>query len=185
MSNPSTTATRSTLLRWLGRFRPPATENTRLQVLRFLAPAFLLLAYGAQNIGISFCIFYSLTGLPCPGCGMTRSVHFLMHGDLIHSLQYHPLGMITLLVCVLVTGTLFSRKLVRLYERLEPGALKLATPALILVLIFAAFRAAVLYSASGAVDSWASGLSGLFASFDEPGLFDFLPSPSLFRIGSF
>ena len=166
-------------------FRLPGTKNSRLPVLRILAPAFLLLAYLASSIGVSLCIFYSLTGLPCPGCGMTRSVHFLIHGDLLHSLQYHPLGLISFLVCALATGTLFSRKLTRLYEEWEPKAMKLATPGLILILLFAAFRAAVIYSASVSGDSWGSEFSGLFASFDEPGFLDFLLSPSLFRIGSF
>jgi hypothetical protein len=40
----------------------------------------------------SFCPFKVLTGLPCPGCGMTRSVVTLMHGDLATSVYFHPLG---------------------------------------------------------------------------------------------
>jgi hypothetical protein len=42
--------------------------------------------------GPSFCPFKVATGLPCPGCGLTRSSVALLHGDLGTSLYYHPLG---------------------------------------------------------------------------------------------
>ena len=36
------------------------------------------------------CVFYSMTGFYCPGCGGTRSVYALLHGNIIKSLYYHP-----------------------------------------------------------------------------------------------
>lgn len=36
------------------------------------------------------CAFHTFTGLYCPGCGGTRAVTFLLHGDSIRSLIYHP-----------------------------------------------------------------------------------------------
>lgn len=36
--------------------------------------------------------FRLATGLPDPGCGMTRSLVALAHGDLMDSLYFHPLG---------------------------------------------------------------------------------------------
>jgi hypothetical protein len=35
------------------------------------------------------CILHSLTGLNCPGCGTTRAVHALLHGDLRQALAYN------------------------------------------------------------------------------------------------
>lgn len=32
-----------------------------------------------------------LTGVPCPTCGMGRSLHALLHGRVLDSLYYHPL----------------------------------------------------------------------------------------------
>lgn len=61
----------------------------------FAASVLLPLPRGAQgqirNLP-SFCLFYHLTGLPCPGCGLTRSFVCLSHGHLGESLHWHPLG---------------------------------------------------------------------------------------------
>jgi len=37
------------------------------------------------------CLFRRLTKLYCPGCGGTRAVWYLLHGDIGRSLWYHPL----------------------------------------------------------------------------------------------
>lgn len=42
------------------------------------------------------CIFLSLTGLECPGCGTTRAMHQMLHGDLLHALDLNPLAMVAL-----------------------------------------------------------------------------------------
>ncbi len=47
------------------------------------------------------CIFRNLTGLPCPGCGLSRSVVAAAHGDISMSLIHHRLGLLTLFYVVL------------------------------------------------------------------------------------
>ncbi len=42
------------------------------------------------------CVFHKLTGLHCPGCGMTRAAHATLHGRLGEAFRYNPLGMILL-----------------------------------------------------------------------------------------
>ena len=49
----------------------------------------------------SVCLFYHLTGLPCPGCGLTRSFVCLGHGHLRESLHWHPLGIVIYGICLL------------------------------------------------------------------------------------
>lgn len=57
--------------------------------------AFLLLCF--RLTGFSFgsymyaCVLHTLTGLYCPGCGGTRAIMFLLHGDFLRSFLYHPL----------------------------------------------------------------------------------------------
>lgn len=48
----------------------------------------------AIELGIP-CVFQSLTGLYCPGCGGTRAVRSLLKGDFLMSFQYHPLVLYT------------------------------------------------------------------------------------------
>jgi len=40
----------------------------------------------------AFCPMVIVTGLPCPGCGMTRSLFFLATGKIGRSFWIHPMG---------------------------------------------------------------------------------------------
>jgi len=58
---------------------------------------------GSPNVQIGsiplpgICTFRSVTGIPCPGCGLLRSMVSGIHGDVAKSLEYHRLGLLTLL----------------------------------------------------------------------------------------
>ena len=56
------------------------------------------------------CPFQRFTGLYCPGCGGTRALKALLHGDLLLSLQYHPLVLYT---AVVVAAELLSLAVAR------------------------------------------------------------------------
>lgn len=43
------------------------------------------------NIEVPPCVMYSILGIYCPGCGGTRAVRALCHGEIIESLWYHPI----------------------------------------------------------------------------------------------
>ena len=37
------------------------------------------------------CGLYALTGYYCPGCGMTRALHCVLHGNIVRAIQYNAL----------------------------------------------------------------------------------------------
>lgn len=49
------------------------------------------------------CPLYTLTGLACPGCGMTRGFHALFHGDVLTALDFNAL----IPLAVIVFGYVF------------------------------------------------------------------------------
>src|SRR5207253_1036215 len=42
------------------------------------------------------CPFRTLTGFACPGCGSTRGMHALVHGDVIAAFKFNPLLVLSL-----------------------------------------------------------------------------------------
>ena len=42
------------------------------------------------------CPFRTLTGFTCPGCGSTRGLHRLLHGDIVSALEFNPLMVLSL-----------------------------------------------------------------------------------------
>lgn len=78
---------------------------------RRIASTEVLAAAGVVALGASFafapehiedgpviCPFRNLTGLPCPGCGLTRSWVYLAHGWWREGLAANPFGIVLALV---------------------------------------------------------------------------------------
>jgi hypothetical protein len=80
------------------------------QLLRPAVVGLAMLAVGAAlppdwvMHGPQLCIFKLMSGIPCPGCGLTRSVVLLMHGDVSGSLYYHPLGVLFVLGALILAA---------------------------------------------------------------------------------
>ena len=70
-------------------------------VLTLLVPYLIhVFDHGDIEQAQSLCVFKMLTGLPCPGCGITKSLIFLYQGDLGKSLRYHLFGLPLVLSCL-------------------------------------------------------------------------------------
>lgn len=46
------------------------------------------------------CVSRTMLGVPCPGCGMTRSFAALIRGDLLSAVILNPMGPILFLACL-------------------------------------------------------------------------------------
>jgi len=76
--------------------------RSRWMPLLFLAGVLALAATpadaGSHRLSLTqlvpLCLFKQLTGLPCPGCGMTRSLIHLAHGDVCVALALNPVGLL-------------------------------------------------------------------------------------------
>ena len=66
------------------------------------------LALAALGLPLAPCSFRALTGLPCPGCGLTRAATCLVHGRWAAAMRLHPfaplfvLGWSVVVVCGLL-----------------------------------------------------------------------------------
>ena len=97
--------------------------------------------FNPSNVNfLPVCPLYSMTGLACPGCGLTRGFHALFHGDVLTALDYNALipvfavvlGFFFLsMVSVAVRGRGFAVSV------LSP---KLLTGVLVLLLVFGVVR---------------------------------------------
>lgn len=82
------------------------------------------------------CLFFSLTGLKCPGCGSQRAIHQLLNGHLLKALQYNAL--IVAAIPYVLAGCLFFLCNRNLYDRFYRE--KAAWVVLILIVLFWGLR---------------------------------------------
>lgn len=50
--------------------------------------------------GLDTCAFHAMTGLPCPGCGLTRAFVALSHGQLREAWALHPFAFPLYALCL-------------------------------------------------------------------------------------
>lgn len=73
----------------------------------------MIIGAGALHIGLSLagspawnCPMLAATGVPCPGCGLTRAILEFVHGDFYNALQTHAFAPIFLFVGLIFFVTL-------------------------------------------------------------------------------
>lgn len=80
-------------------------RRSRRQHLHWLAvvPAAgfgLMTMASPSDDGLTICPVALLTGVACPGCGMSRAIAWLLRGDLGLSVAYHPLAPLVVIIGV-------------------------------------------------------------------------------------
>lgn len=50
----------------------------------------LVVVIAATLLGKGICYFKNITGIPCPGCGMTRSFLLILQGKFTEAWKIHP-----------------------------------------------------------------------------------------------
>lgn len=68
--------------------------------LWIVALLYLLVYNPFQQSEFSFCILDNLGFEHCPGCGLGRSVSYLLHGEISASWEAHKLGMFALVTII-------------------------------------------------------------------------------------
>jgi hypothetical protein len=63
-------------------------------------PVFVMATNSHVETSQSFCPMKMLTGLPCPGCGITKSLVFAYQGEIHKSLSYHIFGFPVIIACI-------------------------------------------------------------------------------------
>jgi Protein of unknown function (DUF2752) len=72
-------------------------------LITLIIPYFFLLNNANHHLETdqSLCPFKMLTGFPCPGCGITKSLVYFYEGDIYKSVSYHILGPFVIAFCLL------------------------------------------------------------------------------------
>lgn len=74
---------------------PTSSRTKYLIILSVLSAGYFTLFYYPNIISdISFCIFKSVTDVPCPACGSTRATMLLFQGDVAKSIFLNPIGLL-------------------------------------------------------------------------------------------
>ncbi|MFT3706490.1 MAG: DUF2752 domain-containing protein [Archangium sp.] len=65
-------------------------------ISRALALAVLVVSFvfPVSGLGVDLCVFHASTGLPCPGCGMSRAISAISQGDFSSAAGLNPFSFI-------------------------------------------------------------------------------------------
>lgn len=93
---------------------PPISSLLRDRKFGLVATGAVGLHIGLVSLSLPSweCPFFKVTGIPCPGCGLTRATVLLFRGDLLASVKFHAFAPVfVIMVAALAFGTLLPGSL--------------------------------------------------------------------------
>ena len=72
------------------------------------------------GLGVDLCVFHATTGLPCPGCGISRAISAISQGDFSAAAGLNPFAFIAWPTFLFIAALTFVPKATR--ERLQARA---------------------------------------------------------------
>lgn len=85
--------------------RLPSPRSLAIAALAAVAAGAGLLFFRAPGASSGFyppCLWHVATGTHCPGCGITRALHDLVHGRVLEALDHNAVGLLVFLVTAAV-----------------------------------------------------------------------------------
>jgi len=87
-------------------------SDSTLKLVRIFAVFTLIISFVFRPDSlpqINLCLFYAITGLQCPGCGMTRAFCSISHGQFANAWRLNPFSFILYaltVMCLLYPSTI-------------------------------------------------------------------------------
>ncbi len=100
----------------LENFFPPITPvlGDRKFAFALVGTGVLHLTLVSLNVPSWECPFFRATGVPCPGCGLTRALMLLMRGELRGALHFHAFAPIFLIgVAALILSAVLPNSIIQ------------------------------------------------------------------------
>ncbi|MDY7229182.1 DUF2752 domain-containing protein [Hyalangium rubrum] len=95
-------------------YRALLTPSARYLAVVVMAISFV---FPIKGLGVDLCILHATTGLPCPGCGLSRAISAISQGDFSTAIALNPFALLAWpLFLVLALVTLAPRSV---YTRFE------------------------------------------------------------------
>ena len=90
-----------------------AVLRERPVCIGLIATGIVLVVGNALGMSLWICVFHEATGLPCPGCGLTRGMTAFGRGEFRQALHWHPFTPVFALGLVLMVVTTLLREPLR------------------------------------------------------------------------
>ncbi len=101
-----------------------------IRILMIIYFLFIILTFESNY---SICFFYNVTKLPCPGCGITLAIQYLLKGDLVNAFKTHFFSVFIFIGIILIFLSYFYKNISLILEKLLDKKIILIFSTLILI----------------------------------------------------